>query len=401
MRQPMPVKQYDVIVAGVGAMGSAACFHLARRGVRVLGLDAHSTPNELGSSGGQSRMIRLSYYEHSDYVPLLVRSYELWDELCAVTTQSILRRTGGLYMGLIDSPFLQGSARSAREHGISHEMLERQALRERFPQFELPDEFVGIYEPNAGVIATGQAIAAHLHLAIDFGAEIHAHEPILSWHDTDHGVEVETHAGRYAADQMVVTVGSWTNRLLRDLDVPLTVTRQVVGWVWPRTPEMYRIGRFPVWAIEDAHGPLNYGFPLMDDLPGPLGIKVAQHGGGTPVDPESVDRTIGAEDERSFREPLRRYLPSADGPLTGMSVCMYTNSPDGHFIVDRMPDRPHVVFACGFSGHGFKFCPVIGEALADLATSGHTRLPIDFIGLDRFRTTAGDGAGAASTRTSG
>ena len=307
----MPRERFDVIVAGVGATGSAACFHLARRGVRVLGLDADSTPNENGSSGGQSRMIRYCYYEHPDYVPLLRRSYELWDELCAVTSQPILRRTGGLYVGDPNGPSVAGSRQSAQAHGLSHEMLSHGMLKERFPQFRVPDGYEALYEPNAGMVTTATAIAAHLNLAIDFGGEIHAHEPVVAWREDDRGLLVETTKATYAADRLVVAAGSWTSDLLPDLGVPLQVTRQVLGWVWPRNPEPFRVGRFPVWAVDDGAGSLHYGFPLIDGLPGPLGLKVAHHRPGPPTTATSIDRRVRDADESAFRYSTRELLALA------------------------------------------------------------------------------------------
>jgi len=372
---------FEVIVIGVGAMGSSACYHLARRGVRVLGLEQFSIPNDLGSSHGDSRLIRLCYFEHPDYVPLLRRSYELWDAIEAESRQTLLRITGGIYMGAADGAVVTGTLRSAAEHALPHERLDRGELRHRYPQFDVPEDYVGIYEPRAGMLFPELSISAAAALALRHGARLRGQERVVRWNAEGQGLAVHTDRATYRADKLVFCGGAWSATLLSDLAIPLTVTRQVLGWVWPKKPELFELEAMPVWAIDHPDGTLHYGFPLRPERPG---FKIAHHGGGIATDPNTVDRTIGPEDEQSFRHILDRYLPDASGEVLSMGVCLYTNSPDRHFIIDVHPDHPQVFLACGFSGHGFKFAPVIGEVLADLVVDGTTAQPIGFLRLGRF-----------------
>lgn len=379
---------YDVIVAGVGAMGAAACWHLARRGLRVLGLEQFGIPHARGSSHGYSRAIRLSYYEHLDYVPLLKRAWNLWRDLEAESGQTLLHATGGLYLGPPRSELIEGSLRAACEHGLTHELLTRAEIAERFPQFGgAPNDFVALFEKQAGFLRPEAAVAAFAARALRSGADLRGHEPVTDWQVTSDGVTVTTgpRGDTYQAGHLIVCGGAWSERLVRDLGVSLTVTRQVMGWVWPpQSPEQFDLAAgFPTWAIHDpASDSLFYGFPMLPDNPG---FKVARHRPGPPTDPDNVPRDVLPGDEDDFRPGLA-YFPSVSGGNTlAVRVCLYVNSPDGHFIVDRHPAHPaHVTLACGFSGHGFKFAPVIGETLADLATNGTTDLPVGFLSLSRF-----------------
>jgi sarcosine oxidase len=374
-------RDFDVIVIGVGAMGSAACYHLARRGLRVLGLEQFSIPNDKGSSHGFSRMIRSAYYEHPDYVPLIRRSFELWHELERESGEKLLHITGGIYIGKPDSEFIAGSLKSAQVHHLPHEMLTRAELARRFPQFHVLEDFAALFEEQAGLIIPEAAIAAHAMLAQRSGAQILTDQRVLSWRTDSAGAAVTTADATWRADQLLFCGGSWTAKLLTDLAPRLIVTRQVIGWVQPRNLALFQLGHFPVWAIDDGDGKIHYGFPI---LPDGQGLKMGHHKPGVVSDPDTIDRTITEEDRADFCPAVGRYIPDAAGPILNMTVCMYTYSPDGHFIIDRHPNHPRVTFACGFSGHGFKFAPVIGEALADLATCVKTPLPIQFLSSSRL-----------------
>jgi len=372
---------FDVIVIGIGAMGSSACYQLARRGVRVLGLEQFDIPHALGSSHGQSRMIRMAYFEHPDYVPLLQRAYALWDELEQVSGQKLLYRTGGLYMGPRDGEIVGGSLASARRHNLPFESLGSDELRRRFPQFHLPDTWVGVLEPHAGFLLPERVVAAHAEAALRAGAQLHGREMVLDWRADPRGATVRTTRNEYHAGQLIFCGGPWSGKLLRDIGVDLVVTRQVLAWVWPKQPDLFTLDRLPVWAIDHLDGTLHYGFPMMNEVPG---FKIAHHGRGAVTDPDRVERDPQPGDEKTFRPILSQILPAADGPLLSMKVCLYTNSPDGHFMIDRHPHHERVTVACGFSGHGFKFASVVGEILADLAMNGRTPLPAAFLGLSRF-----------------
>jgi sarcosine oxidase len=385
---------FDVIVVGLGAMGSAACVHLARRGVRVLGLEQFSIPNSLGSSHGDSRMIRLCYYEHPDYVPLLHRAYELWDELEAASARRILFRTGGLYMGEPESGFISGTLRAARDHQLAHEEFSRERIKTKYPQFKIPPDHIGVYEPHAGFLLPEVAISAHAELALRLGAHLRGHEPMLEWFSDSSGVTVRTAKGLHHAQQIIFCGGAWSSRVLGDIGVKLQPTRQPLAWVWPRTPELFELGRIPVWAINNPNDTQYYGFPMIHTRPG---FKLARHFHGQPTDPDSISRVPTADDEADIRQALRTFIPEADGQLLSMAICMYTNSPDSHFIVDRHPTCERALIACGFSGHGFKFASVIGEALADLSVRGRSDLPIGFLGLKRFALDTPGNAGSPSS----
>lgn len=372
---------YDIIVVGVGTMGAAACDALARRGARVLGLERFGIPHPMGAHHGQSRMFRMSYYEHPDYVPLLKESFTLWQDLEASSGTRLFRITGGLYMAREGGEMVRASTESARLHGLEHETLSHADLARRYPLFRLPEGYTGLHEPRAGFIVPELAVSAMASRALEHGATIRGHETVLDWTAGPDHVTVRTDRDTHHAGRLVFTCGAWTGTLLRDLGVNLLVTRQVMGWVWPPEPAPFALGRFPCWAIEHGDGSLHYGFPM---LPWHAGLKVARHARGRSADPDTLDRRPVAEDESDFRPGLQRHLPTADGPLLSMAVCTYTNSPDSHFIIDTYPRHPAVSVACGFSGHGFKFAPVVGEILADLALDGRTSRPAAFLGLSRF-----------------
>jgi sarcosine oxidase len=262
-------------------------------------------------------------------------------------------------------------------------LLDAAELRRRFPQFHVPQDWVVVQEPAAGFLLPERVISAYTSAALRAGAELHGRERVVEWSAGDRDVVVRTDRAEYAARHLIFCGGPWSGCLIRDMGVQLVVTRQVLAWVWPREPEQFALGKLPVWAIDRLDGTLHYGFPMMDDVPG---FKVAHHGPGAATDPDCVARDPQPGDEETFRPILRLMMPAADGPVLSMKVCLYTNSPDGHFIIDRHPLHERVTIACGFSGHGFKFASVVGEILADLAMSGSTRLPAQFLQLRRFIT---------------
>ena len=400
----MSGSRYEAIVVGLGAAGSAATYHLARRGHRVLGLEMFQRAHGLGSSGGLTRIIRMSYFEHPDYVPLLERAWDLWLELERETGESLMRQTGGLYAGAPDSEILAGSIESARRHGLAHEVLDADEMRRRWPIFRFGDEMRGLLEERGGVLAPERSIDAHLAVAERYGAELRFEEQVLGWEPVGGGVRVRTSAGTYEADRLVVAAGAWIPGLLPGVDLRLWVERVPLFWLEPTRPARdMRLEELPVWIMEVpqisggavpepiwageiAHGhglggetEAFYGFPLDE-----VGLKVARHHSGVRTDPDTVDREPSARDEAVIRAFTQRYMPAADGPVTRGMVCMYTNTPDLHFVIDRHPQHDAVVFASACSGHGFKFSSVTGEVLADLAIEGRSEHPIEFLSLDRF-----------------
>ena len=377
-------RHFDVIVAGVGTMGAAACYHLAKRGISVLGLEQFDIPHQRGSHHGHSRMIRQSYFEHPDYVPLLRRAYELWDELESESGMEVIELTGGLYLGPPEATILRGSRLAAETHGLPHERLDRVALTERFPVFRLPDHFEGFYEERAGYVVPERAMEAHAILARKKGAVLREREGLVEWKIEGEGVCVRTEKGEYTADRLVLTAGAWTSRILDSLAIDLVTTRQLLAWFRPQETHPFERDHFPCWFIENDSPYGHYGFPLQKEQ---AGVKIALHRPGEPIDPDELPTfdAVPAEEEIAFlRETLEQFLPDAAGPLLATRTCLYTNSPDGHFLIDRHPEVPAVTLACGFSGHGFKFATVMGEVLADLASSGKTDHPIDFLKLNRL-----------------
>jgi sarcosine oxidase len=373
---------WDVIVAGVGAMGSATLAELAARGARVLGLDRSSIPNEEGSSHGVNRIIRLAYMEDPRYVPLLRRAYARWRELEARLGETIMVTTGGVDAGDPDSATVSGSLAACREHGIDHELLDAEALGRRFPGFRLAGHMVAVYQADAGFVLSERAIAGHAFLALEQGAELHGHEPVTAWDVDDGLVRVRTARADYRARRLVISAGAWVGRLAPFLDRVIVPERQVLRWCQPLRPERYAVGSFPVFILEAPEGRRFYGFPPY----GIPGLKLGlYHHRGEVVDPDTMDRhRIDPEDERLLREAVTRYLPDADGPTLTMRTCLFTNTPDEHFIIDSVPGLPQVIVASPCSGHGFKFASVIGEVVADLALDGGSPFDLTMFRIDRF-----------------
>ena len=372
---------FDVIVAGVGGMGSAAAAELAGRGARVLGLEQGGIPNDRGSSHGVNRIIRLAYAEDPRYVPLLRRAYERWRELETRLDETILVTTGGVDVGLPDGDLVQGALASARAHHLEHELLDAPALTARFPGFDLPREMVAVYQPAGGFVLSERAIAGYARLALDAGADLRGYEPLTRWYPEGDGVVVETPEGRYRARRLVISVGAWVGGMLPSLGGLAVPERQVLLWAQVREPHRFAVGSFPVFILDAPEG-LFYGFPQY----GIPGLKIGlMHHRRQVVDPDAWDRSvIEPVDEVVIRAALERYLPDANGPALTRRTCMFTNTPDGHFIIDRLPEAPQVVVLSPCSGHGFKFVSVVGEIAADLALEGGTYHDISMFRIDRF-----------------
>ena len=374
---------YDAIVAGLGGMGSAAAYHLAGRGKRVLGLERHTPAHDRGSSHGESRIIRQAYFEGQAYVPLLLRACELWERLEEETGEQLMTLGGGLMIGPPDGALVSGSVASADEHGLPYELLEAPELKRRYPIFEPGPEVVALYEERAGFIRPEAGVKAHLHGAAALGAELRFEERITSWEASPSGVRVETERGSYEAERLVVSAGAWAGELLGELGLPLEVTRQILFWFRPEGGvEPYAPERVPIWIYEPEDGNMFYSFPAVD---GESSVKAAFfRADGKPADPETIDRKVHDEEVDFIRGYLARHVPSMNGELVDAKTCMYTNTPDEHFVICTHPEHPQVAVAAGFSGHGYKFCSVVGEILADLATEGRTDQPVDLFSPARF-----------------
>ncbi len=372
---------YDAIIVGVGGMGSAACSHLARRGQRVLGLEQFDIPNTKGSSHGVNRIIRRSYYEHPSYVPLLGRAYALWRELQAKVGEQLLWVTGGVDAGPANHPTFRDSLAACLTYGLPHVVLDATELRRRFPAYRLPPETMALVQPEGGFVASERGIVAHVATALAAGADIRARETMQGWTARGGRVEVRTDRGTYDAGQLVLCAGAWIGSGAPGLAASFVPERQVLGWFQPRRPEWFATPRFPVFNVTVEEGDY-YGFPVH----GVPGFKLGRHHHlHEAVAPDAPLREPDRRDERVLRDFMRRYFPDGDGATMALQACLYTNTTDEHFVIDRHPDHAEVLIASPCSGHGYKFCPVIGEILADLVMTGWTRHDISLFRIDRLK----------------
>jgi len=370
-------------VLGLGGMGSATLFHLARRGLKVLGLERYDLVHEFGSSHGLTRIIRLAYWEHPTYVALLRRAYELWRELEGLAGERLLHITGSVDAGPESGAIFDGALRSSQLHGLAHEVMDGAELHGRFPGYRLPKQLRCLYQPEGGFLLPERCNIAYVEQALSRGAEVHCREAVTEWGAAHGRVWVRTTRGRYEAGRLVICAGAWAFKLIPELDGLAVPERQVLAWLQPTRPEYFRPGVFPVFNLEVEEGRY-YGFPsfLMP------GFKFGKyHHRGEKVDPETMDREPQREDEELLRAFAGRYFPDGAGPTLMLKTCLFTNSPDRHFILDQHPAHPEVVIAAGFSGHGYKFCSVIGEVLADMVQGGQPRHDTEFFRLKRFSST--------------
>ncbi|HEY1065476.1 MAG TPA: N-methyl-L-tryptophan oxidase [Pirellulales bacterium] len=371
---------YDVIVLGCGGVGSAALQHAAQRGAKVLGFDRFSPPHNSGSSHGQTRIIRLAYFEKPDYVPALRRAYQLWGDLEAATQRRLYHEVGLLEFGPADGVLIPGVLRAAQEHSLDVEMLDPAQIHEHFPGFFVPPHFTAVFEARAGYLLVEECVSAQIEMARRQGARLETNTAVRSWKPTATGVEVVADSGVYTADRLIVSAGAWAGPQLAELGVKLSPVRKAVFWYRPEH-DVYRSGSGGAGFIVETPAGEFYGLP---DL-APHGLKVAEHSGGKPLaDPLHVDRSVHLDDQQRVERFTAEYLPALGKRLTRHETCIYTLSPDSHFLVDRLPDAPQVSFAAGLSGHGFKFAPVLGEALVELALDGKTSLSWDFLSVNRF-----------------
>ena len=363
-------QHYNAIVAGLGAMGSATLYHLAQRDWRVLGLEQFAPGHTRGSSHGDSRIIRETYFEHPLYVPLVRRAHELWRELEQRSGASLMTITGGLMIGPPDGVVVSGTLRSATEYDLPHSILSPLEVRERFPAFQLAEDLVAVLDPRAGFLDPEACNRAHIKAALESRAEARFNEPVIDWIADGDGVRVTTASGAYTADRLVLSGGAWNRGLIPDLELPLTVERQAVFWLDPeRDRPHYELGRFPIYAYEYREGNICYGFPRL-----PRGVKASvMHGGELALAPESVNRTVDDAEVNPLHAALRPILPAlSEAPVRESDVCLFTNTPDHDFIIDFHPFFPQVLISSPCSGHGFKFASAIGEIQADLLTKAKT-----------------------------
>jgi sarcosine oxidase len=358
--------KYDVVVVGLGAMGSAAAYALAARGLRVLGLDRHHPPHREGSHHGESRIIRKAYYEHPAYVPMLERAFAAWRELEDRARTALFLRTGGLMIGAEAGELVPGVLASARAHRLQHEVLASAALAARYPQFRVDPSMIAVWENDAGILYPEACIRAFLEGARAANAELRYGDPVREWACGPEGVRVSTADNRYASSALVLTAGAGMSDLVPALQTHLHVERQVVAHFTPASePAALRLPRFPIFCLEEPDGGFFYGFPDLGS-----GCKIARHHGDADI--------------AELRGFMQRRLPQANGALQRRDECLYTNTPDFHFLVDRHPRHDEVIVASVCSGHGFKFASVMGEIVAELVQGRRPAFDLSMYGMGRF-----------------
>lgn len=377
-------RNFDCIVIGVGGIGSAAVYELAKRGVNVVGLEQFEIGHDQGSSHGDTRAIRLVYFEHPDYVPLLKRAFELWDELEAEWGKPLLARTGILQGGPADGEVLKGLLNAAAEHNLPMAELDAGGVSRRFDGFAISDADSAIFDPNGGILKVEECVTAFVRLGEKHGATIHTGTKIEHWFRRGTGRrgqwQVETDRGTFTAEKLIITPGAWAGRMLPEFSPHLQVLKKSLFWFDPEDDCYLIENGCPVFLFE-RQGRTFYGFPAIDEK----GIKIAEHSGGYPIEsPAALDRHIDTADLESVTLALRHHLPRAGHQLNHHTTCMYTVSTDGHFIVGQYPSMDDVYIVIGLSGHGYKFASVLGEIMADLAIDGKTTHPINFLSPARF-----------------
>jgi sarcosine oxidase len=354
-------RTHDVAIVGLGAMGSAAAFELSRRGVDVIGFDRFTPPHTFGSSHGDTRIIREAYFEHPVYVPMVQRAFELWRDLERLSGTALLQQTGGLMIGAPASALVAGALRSAQLHGLQHELLLAREIRARFPVLNPEPHMVGVWEPRAGVLSPEACVGAQLEQARRCGASLRFEEPVSRWQPTDGQMSVFTGLGHYRARHLIISAGAWANALMPER-LPFRVERQALHWFAPESDaDAFKPERCPIhlWQFDGER--FFYGFPDMG-----AGVKLAFHHGGDITTADDVRRGVTTNEVQDVRAAAQRFVPAAGQRCVASAVCLYTNTPDEHFWIDRHPAHANVLVASPCSGHGFKFAPVIGEILADL-----------------------------------
>ena len=370
----------DVVVIGAGAHGSATAYALARRGVRVTAIDRFAPPHARGSSHGRTRIIREAYFEHPAYVPLVRRAYHLWAELERETGRTVFRRTGGLTLGAEDGVLVSGALRSAREHAVEHEVLDAAELRRRVPALAPRPDTVGVLEHRAGILFPERCVEALRAAARQRGAQLLTEERVLRWEASSGFASITTDRGVHRARRVILAAGAWLAKLAPRLGVPLVVERQVIHWITPRKhPERVSARHLPVTIWEYAPGCMFYVIPDVGD-----GLKAALHHQGASVDPDAPVEPPTQAEQAGVLTLVERYLNDAAGIVSESATCLYTNTPDGHFVIDAHPDAPEVIVCSACSGHGFKFAPAIGDAVADLALGNEPSVDLAPFRLARF-----------------
>lgn len=378
---PKKRSNFDVIVIGVGGIGSATVYELAKGGQDVLGLERYSIPNTMGSSHGQTRMIRRAYHEHPQYVAMIDRAYQLWERLQDEYGERLLYKTGSIAAGPRSSELVTGAARTCQEHSIPSETISGEVISKRFPGLKVPADYEVVYQADGGFLRPETATVAHTELARQFGATIKTETKVTDWQSTTNGVKVKTEEGRYEADHLVIAAGAWIGKMVESLESKVSPERQVLAWFQPENEDDFARENFPVFLISDEEGEIHHGFPIY----GRPGVKFGRHYHlHEQVDPDNMERDANEYDKKILKEAGRKYLAISDDEPLGFETCIYTNTPDRDFIIDVLPNHSNVVITGGFSGHGFKFAGVIGEIAADLVRGNDPSIDISPFKISRY-----------------
>ncbi|QQK81056.1 N-methyl-L-tryptophan oxidase [Salicibibacter cibi] len=372
---------YDVIVVGAGSMGMAAGYYLSRQGAKTLLIDAFDPPHANGSHHGETRIIRHAYGEGREYVPLAIRAQTLWNELQEESGESLFEKTGVLGFGPEGSPFIDEAIASSKEYSLSLDLLDADEISTRWPGIQLPKGYKGCFEPDSGVLYSEKCIRAYRRLAEKNGVHIVPNTPVKNIEADKDSVSIETDDATYTAKKGIISAGAWNKDVLAhlNLDIPLQPTRQTTTW-FESDPSLYEADVFPAFFVDVPSG-VYYGFPSFDGS----GLKIGRFDIGQKTEPAYVNREYGIypEDEGHVRKFLDTYMPQAAGNVKQGRACIFTRTPDEHFVVDLHPKHSNIAIAAGFSGHGFKFASIIGEILSQLALDGHTEHDISIFSMTR------------------
>ncbi len=372
------IETFDIMVAGLGANGSSALYHLAKTNQRIIGIDKFTPPHTHGSSHGESRIIRQAYYEDPIYVPLLKEAYKCWNELEQASNKELFLRTGGLMLGPAHAEVVAGSKLSADSHDIPYEYLDAPGIRQRFPAFHATGDTAGILEKEAGILYPEPCIETFLQLAAEKGAAIHYNESIQHIDPKPGDIRVTTSGNTYIVKKLILSIGAWTSRLIPELNLPLSVRRQTLHWFADnKNQKIYTPDHMPIYIWEYAPDKMFYGFPDIG-----TGIKIARHHGGYPIDPDNLEQKVTNEEIQEVADLAGTYL-GIDPVYKRSAVCMYTNTPDGHFIIDHHPQHKNIVIASPCSGHGFKFSSLTGRLLSDMALDKDPGFDLSPFSIDR------------------
>lgn len=375
------MKTYDLIVIGVGGVGSAVVAHAARRKLTVLGLEQHSVPNRRGSSHGVTRILRVGLHEGPTYVPLVLRALELWHDLGKEIGTPIFHNNGSFDVAPPESPIFRGSKGACEKYDLPHEVLDAKETHRRFPGITPDAEMLAVHQPGSGFVLSEMAIEAHLNLALAAGAELHGHETVLAWEQRGEKYRVVTNRGSYESVSLVVATGAWAGRMLAPLGISIKPERQVVGWFQPKqNADLFRAAQMPSWIIDSATLGHFYGLPIH----GIPGFKLSKFFFGDIVDPAQPVLAAQPQEEEVMRVFLRRYFPDADGPVMSLAATFFENTPDRDFVIDRLPGHQNLWLAVGLSGHGYKYCSALGEVMVDLVTTGRSRFNLSPFLVSRF-----------------